>query len=418
MTEPISAGVGPSKIEQWFAGLDESEQIEPDTEPDAPGLAISLSIENIYFVFTSDCFSKYSSTNCADSTVGSMCFRSNLPDFLPGGRKTSTWGFGKRITDDINPSFSENILEILRQPANRISDVQKLAVRSSLPLTNVSIFCAPCARAIHTAVRTCNQQSTELISYMVRVDDRISASCSSGSSKIGRLKSLLAKINEFEAGMLADRKDLFTSWILFLDRVWIEQRIDHLENEPHIEGIITNGMLIAEFFKTDSFETIIFLGETTQTGWIIESKPFAEKRGMAKDNSIHKLYRSSTFWKREYLGTFTPRDYRIPVTPSVSLSQRSVKQNTAQSGATNTRPDQETLEPPLAQAPSVKLQKIWNPETESASPSLYNSSVKELLTLSAYGTDPGYAASTYQPGPKVNKYAYTKDDIQSSTSSS
>ena len=160
-----------------------------------------------------------------------MILSDDGPNYLPEEGFNTTWALGKRITKAINPSFSEEMLELIRQINYECPDIQRLALESALPLETVDIFCAPCACAIQTALRICAVESTTLIKYIVKVDDRVSVSCCTESAKFHRLASLLAMIQQHETGILTERVGLSTDWIQHIDRVWIEQSIYRLETQ-------------------------------------------------------------------------------------------------------------------------------------------------------------------------------------------
>ena len=177
-------------------------------------------------MFTTACSSDQLKEACSEERLGSLSLSYDRPNFLP---EKSMPTFGERITKAINAQFSDETLLMLQQPNDGISEIQDLALQASLPLARVDVYCAPCACAIQTAIKLCSAESSRLISYEVKVDDRVPVSCCSTSSMIDRLNSLLIKIQEHEAGLLKNQSNLNTLWIKFLDRVWIEQRIHELE---------------------------------------------------------------------------------------------------------------------------------------------------------------------------------------------
>jgi hypothetical protein len=261
-----------------------------------------------------------------------MSLSEDGPSFLPETGQHSIWSLGKRITKAINPSFSEESLKMLQEVNYEFPEIQKLALESSLPVEKVDVFCPPCACAIQTAIRLCSAESTKLIRYIAKVDDRISVSCCAESTKIDRLNSLLTKIQEYEAGILAEQTGFNRKWIQYIDRVWIEQRIYHLETQLYTqEAYKTDHWSIAELLKDLPSKNSVFLGEIDRCLWILQTKPFPWTPRMPKENEIYELVSEGKKWHKKFLGSFTPRNFGTGA-PSVRSAST---QSTIYSGVSN-----------------------------------------------------------------------------------
>jgi hypothetical protein len=275
----------------------------------------------IYFVFTSTCLSEISGTSCNDKTLGLRSLDKKGPNFLLRDSRNVKWSLGKRLTDAVNPQFDWESLQILQQNNYEFPDIQKLALESSLPSQKVDIYCAPCACAIQTAVRICSHESTKLIQYLTKVDDRIPVSCCPETSKMACLSSLLVKIQEDESGLLTGTPGLETSWIQYIDRVWIEQRIYTLETQLYDrETYKSIHDSINELLSTFPGRNSVFLGELDQCLWILQTPPFPWTPRMPKENEIYELQKNTKadLWEKKFLGTFTPRNFGTGVYPTSS----------------------------------------------------------------------------------------------------
>ena len=284
-----------------------------------------------YFVFTSRCFSNDSGndseTRCDQRTLGFMSLREEGQSFLPGkGTSLGSQGkLGHRITKSMNAKFSDEDLEMLRQTNYEHSDFQNAAL-----LGNVYVYCAPCACAVRTALIICADGSSEYLPYVVRVDDRISASCCPESTKLDRLISLLTTIKEIEAGVALKTTVFNTRWIGCIDRVWIEQRMYRLEEELYAEGVprfprsptARGEELLAEFRGEGKNIGVVFLGELDHCFWMLQTRPFPWKARIPKETEIYKLNmtRDPSTWDRIYLGTYTPRTFRAYTSYPMSAS--------------------------------------------------------------------------------------------------
>ncbi|KAI9783540.1 MAG: hypothetical protein M1839_003710 [Geoglossum umbratile] len=316
----------------------------------------------LYFVFTPACSPDLLKEACDEATLGWLSLSRDGPRFQ--AKPT----FGNRITKAINPVFSYDSLQILQQSNYEFPEIQKLALEASLPLAHVDVFCAPCACAIQTAIRLCQAESSQLISYEVKVDDRVPVSCCANLSKIDRLNSLLITIQEHDAGLLNDQSHLNTQWIRFLDRVWIEQRIYELETTIYTGEDSKSGQWsIAELLKTLTSRYCVLLGEVDRCLWILQTEPFPWTPRMPKANEIYEARWQSGGWRRKFLGSFTPRNFRSQA-PSIRVTTTPTSDIPKSS---NSAPHSQAPQPvsSTSSSPSAKRQNVWG--TDVASPSQF-----------------------------------------------
>ena len=145
-------------------------------------------------------------------------------------------------------------------------------MNSLYPVAKVHIYCAPCRCAIHTALLLCTSQSSDLISYTTKIDDRIPVSCCFGLQKLERLESMLNTIREYDAGMLVGQTQINMDLLRHIDRVWLEKRIYHLEEEissqDNLESdrLRVEDLLRDETCKKDTYS--VHIGELVQCAWM------------------------------------------------------------------------------------------------------------------------------------------------------
>jgi hypothetical protein len=113
-----------------------------------------------------------------------------------------------------------------------LSDGQRDCLKALLPIITVYIYCSPCARIIHTALRVCRRLTSSLVKVVVRPDDRLASSCCTASDLILGLKSIFDYVRQWEANLTATAAPEI---VKFLDRLWLERRINHIEYEQKYE---------------------------------------------------------------------------------------------------------------------------------------------------------------------------------------
>lgn len=298
---------------------------------------------------------KDSETGCNQKTFGFMSLKRHGQTFLPepGTSIIKEHRLGQRITKNLNVKFSTDDLEMLRQFSFDLSDFQNAAMEANLPLGNAFVYCAPCVCAVRTALTICEEGSSKYLRYTTRVDDRISAICCPGSTKIGRLISLVTIVKQIEATDNTQTTGLNIGWIEYIDRVWIEQRVYQLEEEFYAQSTprstIAQGEELFAELQCEYKETgIVILGELDHCLWMLQTQPFPWKARIPKEAEIFKLAKTPTgsAWERTYLGTYTPRAFQpfTTILNSVPFPNLSRTQSTNDSTTTHLKPKVPTLD--------------------------------------------------------------------------
>jgi hypothetical protein len=273
------------------------------------GFNIRSNKSRFYFVFTPRCLEN-SYTKCHHSKFGSTSFGHSGTSFLPQ-IQTNHWTLGQRITNTMNVKFGYDESEMLRQGNYELGELQSIALEATLPLGRVYVFTAPCSCAVRTALEVCAKENSKIVRYIVRVDDRMSASCCPEEMKLARLSSIVENIKETETshtpGAIAD-------WTKYVDRVWVEQRIYQLEDD-----LVDQAASKTQFERAEELlaeieggpkDGFVFLGEVDHCEWMMQTAPFPWRSKMPKESEIYFLQWQNLSWVRKYIGTFTPRNFK------------------------------------------------------------------------------------------------------------
>ena len=300
----------------------------------------------IYFIFTSQCESQDTARSCNEKAFGFMSLRRHGQTFLGGiGIETSATK-SKRIGQLLTKTLSEKLdpedMRLLLRANIELGNFHEASVQLNLPLGNVFVYCAPCACAVRTALTICEEGQSKYITYMTRVDDRVSASCCPTSTEEERLISLITILKQLEATDGAETFELRTDWIEYIDRVWLEQRLYALEQgfDPHdpTRSVTAQGAeLFADFRPEPKATAMVLLGELDYCHWMLETHPFPWKVRAPKETEIYQLTKRQTdsAWMRTFLGTYTPSTFspyrsvrNAPRIASSTVSKRGKDSNT------------------------------------------------------------------------------------------
>jgi hypothetical protein len=266
-------------------------------------------------VFTPECLSVSTTEPCHPSSVGETCvLKTEFPSFTPEG-DTVYWSLGRQITNTINPSFPSQALDILQVWNCECETFQYLAIEGMLPVADVKIYCPPCACAMRSALTICKNNSSDLIKYTVRVDERLPCSCCPYSNIVDTISSLLQTIQLTESDQLGRLKDdLHFSMLKHLDKEWIEKMLYGLEfNPPQLRSktslIRRVGQLVSETAAKES--KAVFICEMDYLRPILEMSAFPRLPRPPRVNEIYRMQKLSATlpWKIDYLGTFTPKNF-------------------------------------------------------------------------------------------------------------
>jgi hypothetical protein len=134
----------------------------------------------------------------------------------------------KFIMKDIMKDEEAMLPRLLKENRNNPSAKQRDCLEALLPTVKVYIYCSPCARLIHTAIRVCLKLTSSLVRVVIRPDDRLASSCCTTSDLILGLKSIFDYVRQWEANTtVAAAPEI----VKLLDRLWLERRINDIEYE-------------------------------------------------------------------------------------------------------------------------------------------------------------------------------------------
>ena len=242
-----------------------------------------------------------------------MCFGNTSFEYTADNRKK--WNLGQRITSRIDlGSFTDiNLLElsaqIYRQENSNISEHPHIGT--------VYVYCAPCVRQIQTSMNICcGLGVSKLLNFAVRVDDRIPCSCCPAPLGLVGLTSLRDRLREKDISRFAGKEECF-------DRPWIEQRIFAIEEEIFDrQSEISASSNIERIFtecRTDLQSVcvgVVVLGEVIHCSSMLEAIPFPVQARKPRETDIYQvqcIYAAGSSqiqnWKRQYIGSYTPRKY-------------------------------------------------------------------------------------------------------------
>ena len=267
-------------------------------------------------MFTPECLSVPMTEPCHPNSVGKTCIlKTDFPSFTPEG-DTVYWSLGQQITDAINPSFPSHALDILQVWNCECETFQYLAIQGMLPVANVKIYCPPCACAIRSALTICKNNSSDLIKYIVRVDERLPCSCCPYSTVVETITSLLQTMQLTESDQLGRlERDLNIGLLKHLDRQWIEKMLYQLESKPPQLRSKTSliqrvGQLVCE--SASKISKAVFICEMDYLRPVLEMSAFPKLPRPPRVNEIYRMQKSSATlpWKIDYLGTFTPKNFK------------------------------------------------------------------------------------------------------------
>jgi Prion-inhibition and propagation len=244
----------------------------------------------LYFILTGVCFLQGTDGRCNSTNLGAMTLRTLGESFFPGRGTVvnKKWLPTERITQCIKEGNDGTMY----------------------------VYCGLCTCALRTALSICETEERVRVECFVRPDDRIETSCQSAGTPLNRLICLLDMLKSIEAMPIDEAREFDNANLALIDRVWLEQRIYQLEEEFYDE--VTNKDRIdagAELFEelkdsNSSRTVIVILGELEACQWMMQTPPFPRTARMPKETEIHQLSGAPN-WKRDFLGTFTPRHYHL-----------------------------------------------------------------------------------------------------------
>ena len=324
-------------------------------------------------MLTSKCHSLQTQSPCDVSQLGSQssAYSSwgfgrdrNIASLYESGGNT-LWQIIKRLVDVKSKVRSvledeENLLaNVLGKDDNSLTNMQRDCLEAILPLVTVYIYCSPCASLIHTALRVCDRMTSSLVEIAIRPDDRLSSSCCTASDRTLGLKSILDYVRQWEATAATGTSEIAR----FLDRAWLERRLDHFEYEQPYG------------YKENNKSHAIILGEVDYLVQLLQKAPGRIPKATEIWN-FQTLYHSPGSFTRQLSGSFTERSWpggvmiQQPVAPTISAPQ--LERETPRSKRSSSSVSTDTKRQKLSAMPG-------DGDTESASSE--NSVVNNLTEL-------------------------------------
>jgi hypothetical protein len=287
-------------------------------------LILELDLCRKHVVLTSKCDNLQAQSPCDVSQLGSQSgyYSKWNPSndwgisstYEPGGntlwqlieRLINVKSMMTKITDE-----EAMLASLLKENDNNLSEEQRDCLKALLPLVTVYIYCSPCTRLIHTALRVCDKITSSLVKVAIRPDDRLLSSCCTASDRTLGLKSILEHVREWEVNSTAFETSIIAK---SLDRIWLEQRFNHIEYEQPYE------------YKESQESHAIILGEVDCLAQLLQKAPGR----IPKETEIWAFQTSNSYprsFTRQLFCSFTEKRRQIgigiqqAVVPGVSVPQ-------------------------------------------------------------------------------------------------
>lgn len=221
--------------------------------------------------------------------------------YEPGGN--ALWQLIEKLIDvksmvkNIMKDEEATLARLLRENDNTMSEEQRDCLKALLPLVTVYIYCAPCVRLIHTALRVCDKVTSSLVKVAIRPDDRLVSSCCTASDPTLGLKSILEYVRQWEANSTAMGASEIAR---FLDRIWLERRFDHIEYEQPYE------------YKESRKSHAIILGEVDCLAQLLKKAPGR----IPKETEIWAFRTSNSYphsFTRQFLCSFIEKRGQVGI---------------------------------------------------------------------------------------------------------
>jgi len=170
-------------------------------------------------------------------------------------------------------------------------------------LANIRIYVAPCKRQISAALSICAAVSlNKHLSFYIRIDDRLSASCCSTSAISERLESLLSELKEGKYSRIFLEKA-----IEYIDRLWLEQRLYEIDGEADRDPI-TLETQFSDHLRcvydcsdlTKPLAAILLIGESDLINKVMNTRPFHASPRVPQPNQFFRIDRRYLSQIREY----------------------------------------------------------------------------------------------------------------------
>ncbi|RPA80486.1 hypothetical protein BJ508DRAFT_130023 [Ascobolus immersus RN42] len=237
---------------------------------------------------------------------------------------TSLWqlidkivNIGKKLQESIQiPSDESSILGLLSKDSDSLSPQQNQALSALLPLLKVYIYCPPCTCLLQTALWICGKLEEKrgaLFQIQVRPDDRIvSSCCASVSDRTSALSGIWAAFQKKQSS--ADEYNSYSRPLIDLDRLWLEQRVNHFEYEEPYDYRV--------YRDSDQESHCFVLGETQHLAPWLQSILNVKGRRIPKEGEIWKMTPSGWNTEKQKQFQFSFAHFHITSPPVSSSSAK------------------------------------------------------------------------------------------------
>jgi hypothetical protein len=268
------------------------------------GLGSKLSV---FFVIVPVCQNYILNAACRYDHLGEMIFMQNC-SYLPS---SGVWGLKERIGEKINVNsfISLELDSLISHGAYDVDEkIKEDYIESQLPVAQLFFYCAPCICSIQATLKMSAELSTRLLRCVVRVDDEILSRCGHEKGKSVAFKSIMEFMDPFESGIagpeLIEGKN--TSYMKYLDKPWIEQRLFDLDDNqygyrplPSIQSTIAR--IFAQHKGDSRTAGIVILGEFEQCTSIMQTPPFPADPRPLLERGVYQL-KGKNPWERKFFG--------------------------------------------------------------------------------------------------------------------
>ena len=244
--------------------------------------------------------------------------------FIPSRTSYTGSSPGDWIAKDIDPQ-NYTFISLDQSAENHLAlQAHAIALMEDLPTENqfsvkLYIYCPPCACQVATALNICRSVNKyRHLDIRIRVDYRLSTSCSMSSSRIDGLVSLIDYIKTEESksriSKYADEK------LKAIDRQWLEQIVyDYEEVQITTPSPANQLSHIVRPHKNESLcAAIVILGEADYCIPLMEAPPFPpSKPGRTpQETQLYRMDQTYGFvllqrhrsWRRHYMGTYSRKE--------------------------------------------------------------------------------------------------------------
>ena len=322
-------------------------------------------INKLFFVLTGNCLNVPSVTPCDVYKLGKTCIQGGALGFTTPS--THRWNLGERIADRVGlRTFTSRDSGTLC-PGDYEEEREDHGIPQ--PIVTIYIYCAPCVCQIQTAFDICRGSGiSPLLSFSIRVDDRIPAGCCSVATGIYGLVSINDKLREIDHSQPYQLKS--SSFDMYqIDRPWIERRIYEADKEIYRTAYSNNparnvNRIICEISEDNAYSqaTAVILAEVEPCTLMVESIPSAqEARRRPKETDILELRPPRNpadwceHWQRLYVGSYSPGKPTAGTPPITSPSGSESSDRATQ--YTSTSPPRSLQQTSASSSPRVKRRK-------------------------------------------------------------